>query len=488
MIGITSYGAYVPRLRLNRKAIAKAMAWYNPSILGASKGEKAVANWDEDALTMAVAAVYDCVKGQDKQVIDGVYLASTSLPFADRLNADILATALNTKENGTMCADFTGSTKAATTATLSALDALAAGKKQSVLVAASDLRKTKMATNFEMFLGDGGAALLLGNKDVIAEYKDGYSLNCDFVDHYKGHDKEIDYTWEERWVRDEGYAKIIPQAIANYLARTGEKIGDFNKVVYPCYFGATHKSIAKRIGAEPERVQDNLHEVMGDTGCAHPILMLIAAIETAQPGDKLLLASFGQGCDVLSFEVTENIRAFTGPLGLKGMLAARVELDNYLKFIKFRDQLVADLGIRGEVNRNTSLTTLWRNRQQLIGLKGKRCTKCNTPQFTFTPICVNPECNATGSMEEYEFAGRNARVLMYTGDMLAPSADPPAIYGIVDFEGGGRLLVDFTDCTLEDVRVGLPVQLSFRRRYKDNERGFSGYFWKAMPAVKVEGV
>jgi len=216
--------------------------------------------------------------------------------------------------------------------------------------------------------------------------------------------------------------------------------------------------------------------------------MLFAALEASSPGDKLLLVGFGQGCDVLSFKVTENIRQFNGPQGLKGALASKVEMDNYLKFAKFRDLIVSDLGIRGEVNNNTSLTTLYRNRKRILGLVGLRCTKCGTPQYTFTPTCVNPACRAVGEMEEYEFASRDAKVLMYTGDMLAPSMDPPAIYGIIDFEGGGRLLADFTDCTLDDVRVGLPMNMSFRRRYKDDMRGFSGYFWKAVPATYEKGV
>ena len=153
-----------------------------------------------------------------------------------------------------------------------------------------------------------------------------------------------------------------------------------------------------------------------------------------------------------------------------------------------RDIVVADLGIRGEANPNASLNILWRNRKKLIGLVGSRCKQCGTPQYTFTPVCVNPACNAVGQMEDYAFSGRSGTVFMYTGDMLAASVDPPAIYGIVNIEGGGRLLADFTDCTLEEIRVGLPVRMSFRRRSKDPVRGFTGYFWKAVPQATEKGV
>jgi len=84
MLGITSYGGYIPRLRLSRMVIVQNMAWYFPVIMAVAQGEKAVANWDEDALSMAVAAAYDCVAGKDRKTIHAVYLASTTLPFGER--------------------------------------------------------------------------------------------------------------------------------------------------------------------------------------------------------------------------------------------------------------------------------------------------------------------------------------------------------------------------------------------------------------------
>ena len=216
MIGITSYGGYIPRYRMNRMVAAQSMSWLFPVMMAVAQGEKSVANWDEDALTMAVAAAYDCMKGKDRKSIDGVSLASVSMPYADRQNAGILSTALNVPEAGVTNADFAASLKAGTTAVISAYEALKAGTKNNILVVASDHRHTKMVTMYEMFLGDGAGALLLGKDDVIAEIKDYYSYSCDFADHYKGYGKDYDYTWEERWVRDEGYAKIIPEAISGY--------------------------------------------------------------------------------------------------------------------------------------------------------------------------------------------------------------------------------------------------------------------------------
>lgn len=483
MIGITSYGGYIPRLRLNRMVIVQNMAWYFPVIMAVAQGEKAVANWDEDALSMAVAAAWDCMTGRDRKALDAVYLASTTLPFADRLHAGILAAALNAPEEGVVNADFTACQKAGTTAVIAALDALAAGRRSQVLVAAADLKRTKQATMQEMFVGDGAAALLLGRDDVIARFIDSYSVNCDFIDHYRGFGKEFDYSWEERWVRDEGYGKIIPRAIAGFLKQTGLTIADFARVVYPCYFTGTHKAIAKAIGADGRAVNGNLHEVCGDTGTAHPLVMLVAALQDAKPGDKILVASFGQGCDVLGFEATDKIAAFQGPQGIKGCLAHRLEMTSYQKFTTFRDLITADLGIRGEAHPNTSLTALWRRKKMILSLTGARCKKCGTPQFPAQPICAKPDCLAT-EFDEYEFADKEGRILMFTGDLLSPSVDPPAVYGMVSFAGGGRTMLDFTDCDLNQIKVGMPVRMSFRRRYIDEMRGFTGYFWKAVPQVR----
>ncbi len=73
------------------------------------------------------------------------------------------------------------------------------------------------------------------------------------------------------------------------------------------------------------------------------------------------------------------------------------------------------------------------------------------------------------------------KVVSFTGDNLAFSWDPPSFYGFIDFEGGGRIFMDFTDCTLETVKVGMPVDVSFRRKYADKQRGHYGYYWKAVP-------
>ncbi|MEJ2715662.1 MAG: SDR family NAD(P)-dependent oxidoreductase [Deltaproteobacteria bacterium] len=480
MIGIVSYGGYIPRLRLDRMSIFQHMGWFAPAIIMVAQGERAFCNWDEDSVTMGVAAARDCLKGMDKKTLDALYLCSTTLPFSDRLNAGIVKTALNTRDD-IITQDFASSLRSGTTGLITALSAIGQGDVKSALVVAADKREAKAAYFYEMWFGDGAASLLVGDDHVIAEFKGSYTLSHDFVDHYRGDLNKYDYMWEERWVRDEGYAKIIPDAVSGLFNKLSISMDDVDKFVFPCFFKAEHRKIAAKLGASPEKVQDNLHEVCGETGAAHPLVMFVRALEQSKPGDRILLAGFGQGCDVLYFQVTDAIQNLPARSGIAGSLERKKRVDNYPKFLKFRDLIQTEMGIRAEYPSQTAMTVLWRKRDMLLGMVGGKCTKCGTPQFPRMDICVNPDCRAMHSQEAYEFQDVPATVKSYTGDLLAVSVDPPAIYGMVQFEGGGRFMADFTDCELSDVRVGQPVALSFRKRYTDKGRGFTGYFWKAVP-------
>ena len=131
-VGILAFGAYLPRLRLSRKAVADANAWFNPGLKGLAKGERTMCNWDEDSVTMAVEAARDCLTGQDRGSIASLSFASTTLPFEDRLNGGIIAEALNL-EPSVNAQDLTASQRAATSGLITALQ-MARGGAGPVLV------------------------------------------------------------------------------------------------------------------------------------------------------------------------------------------------------------------------------------------------------------------------------------------------------------------------------------------------------------------
>jgi 3-hydroxy-3-methylglutaryl CoA synthase len=491
MHGITAYGCYLPRLRLSREAIVAAHAWGNGALRAYRKGERSMCNWDEDALTMAVAAARDCLAGAaagrstgaTAAGLSGIFLASTSLPFADRQNAGIVANALMLPDS-VLSLDLTASQKAGTSGLVAALDVVRARGNGGLLFVAADQRHTKPASAHELWFGDGAAALMLGNEGVIARYVGGVSRTVDFVDHYRAADRETDYAWEERWIRDEGYGKIVPPAVKALLERTGTQPGDVKFFAMPSVFGPVPGTIAKQVGIPAEAVRDTLFAACGETGTAHPLLMLVDALQEARPGDKLLVVGFGQGCDALLFEATDALPAYQAQgavRGTKGALAARKEETNYHKFLTFTHQVAKEFGIRAEADIPTPLSALYRKRDMVFGLMGGRCTSCGTPQFPRTDVCVNPECKAVGTQEPLSFADRPAHVKTWTADYLTFTLDPPGYYGMVEFDEGGRFMADFTDVDSGQVDVGMPVEMAFRIKSIDERRGMRRYFWKAVP-------
>src|SRR5690348_242157 len=120
-IGIAAFGAYVPSFRLSREEIADAHKWVAPGLRSLARSERSVCGWDEDAITMAVEAGRDGLGPIDRSEIARLFLASTTLPYADHLNAAVVAGALGLAEE-VGAADVTGSLRAGTTALLAACD------------------------------------------------------------------------------------------------------------------------------------------------------------------------------------------------------------------------------------------------------------------------------------------------------------------------------------------------------------------------------
>lgn len=459
--GILAYGAYVPKRRLQRATIHAANKWFAPGLGGLAKGERAVANWDEDAVTMAVEAARDCLTGVDRAQVQGLTLASTTLPFADRLNAGIVKEALALAD-ASRAADATGSLRAGTGALLAALES-----DRTRLCIASDLRKARPASEGELMQGDGAAALLVGRGDIIARVIATHSVTIDFVNHYRATGADFDYGWEARWIRDEGYTKLLGGALRDALAQAAIDPATIDHALIPISARSVAAGLAKKLGIRAEAVADTLQANLGDTGTAHPLLMLAAVLEKAAPGHRILLAGFGQGVDVLVLETTDALARLPARRGVAGH--ERQEDGNYQRFLFHRGLLDLERGMRAELDQKQPGSTLYRHRKAVLGLIGGRCSETGTVQYP-----------RAGAQEDYPLADRLARVVTYTADNLGYSPDPPTWYGTVDFEGGGRLVTVFAE--VDTVEVGQPMRMVFRINAFDEARGFTKYFWKATPA------
>lgn len=473
--GIISYGVHIPKYRLSRKTLSAAMGWLRP---GAAPGEKAIANHDEDSITMAWAAGVDCLDKSDRSKIDGLYFATSSAPYRERGSAVIIAGALGLRSD-IRTADFTDSLKAGTTALLSASDFIAQGDG-TILLCAADCRLGKPGSALEVSIGDGAAALLLGSDNVIAGIEGSYNLAYDFPDYRRTESDIFVRSSEERFIREEGYGKFIMEAISGLMKKYGLEVKDFAKVAYPCMSARDHGAIAKRLGFQPEQVQEPLLTRIGESGVSSPLILLSAMLEEAKPGDRILVASYGNGVEAISFQVTPEIEKVKNRKKLQKAIDAGKDMPSYERYCVFRNILPAEPAIGDGEIAHTQLTLAWRERKAILGLYGSRCTRCNTPQYPPQRICVNPECGAIDEMEDYCFADKRGTLFSYTQDFGSATLNPPLLYGIIDFEGGGRFIFELTDCEPDMVKTGLPVKMMLRRKYIDEKQGVMGYFWKAV--------
>ncbi len=476
--GILSYGAYIPRLRLQRSAIFAANAWFAAGLKGLAMGERAIANWDEDSVTMAVEAARDCLTGFDRGTVTALSLASTTHPFADRLNSGIVKEAL-TLSDSISALDVAGSQRAGTSSLIQALNAGVNGGTQ--LCVASELRKARPASEGELVQGDAAAAILVGTGDPIARFIGSHSVTLDFVDHFRASGADFDYTWESRWIRDEGFSMLLGDALAAAIETLVVDPAKIDRLLIPITVRGVPEGLAKKLGVPAAAVADTLAPNVGDSGVAHPLLMLAAALEQARPGETIMLVGFGQGCDVLLFETTEAIANLPRRDGFSGALARGKADENYLRFLFHRGLLDLDRGMRAEADQKQPGTTLFRNRKTVLGLVGGRCTKTGTVQFPRSEISVNPNDRAIGTQEDYPLAEKQARIVTYTADSLTYSPAPPQYYGMIDFEGGGRMFTEFADVDAESIEVGLAMKMMFRIKAVDEKRDFIKYFWKAVP-------
>ena len=463
----------MPRLRLPRATIADAMAWVNPPARKPPSGSRAVCNWDEDALTMAVQAGRNCLR--DAARAGSVVFCSTTPPFADRDPAVLVAAALDLPETcGTT--NIGGSMRAGTSGLLAARRC----DDHPTLFIASDTRLTKPGSPQELTYGDAAVAYLIGPPadDSLATIIDSRSVATDFVDHYRMNGSDFDYALEERWVRDEGLMTRLPALLTEMLAAAGHSAADVKHLVLPTST-PTATRLAQACGLSAARRDDRATADCGDAGVAMSLLMLACTLEGAEPGDLIVVLGLGQGIDVLLLRAEFGVR---NAVFASTALACRREESSYIRYLSHRDLLAVDFGMRAERDQRTAHTVAYRKRDAITGFKGGRCAKCGTVQFPLSRVCVNPACRETDSQTPHRLADGAGRIKSFTEDWQAYAARPPYLYGNVEFAEGGNLLMEFTDAEAGELRVNDVVRFVYRIKDEDRARGFRRYFWKATRA------
>src|SRR5207302_1375153 len=376
MVGITSYGAYVPMLRLPLAAIGG----------GAAKPggpEKAVANWDEDAVTMVVAAAIDCLRGVDRASVDGVLFASTSYPLKEKQGAALVARALDLRRD-VMTADIGDSLRAGTTALRAAADAVKAGSAKRVLVVAGEARLAAPRSALEPNLGDGAAAFVVGADDVAVAVAASHTVADEIIDVWRTEGDPFVHAWEDRFVVDHGY---------------------------------------------------------------------------------------GDGAEALVLETTPVVERLEGRRGVSWHLARRAELPSYDLYLRFRQLLATEHDRRAGAG--ISATKHFRDRDDDVTLAGLRCRRCGCVQYPRQRVCFR--CFARDDFERVRLSDKIGAVKSFTFDNFAGSPSPPLVATVVDVEGA-RLYLQMTDASPKEVKLDLPVELTFRKMHEAG--GTPNYYWK----------
>lgn len=469
--GIFAVGSYVPRNRLPRTVIKAANGWFAPSLAAREGDQRSFANWDEDALTMAVEAGRACLGDSDPADVSRVDVASTSMPFADRSNAGVVREALDIPSAAAV-ADSGGSLRAAS----SALIRLLAEGNGSGLLIASDCVESRPASAQEMQFGHGAAAVLVGTGEPVARFCGSASLHQDFVDHYRASGERFEYALEPRWARDAGYRQQVSDTVMAALDDAGIAAGDVARLAVSAPAGlgvAVARNLGKVLPAAD--ASSSLNSNVGFCGAAQPLLALCEALESGNVGDKVALIALGQGVDVLVFEVVRPVATSS----LAEAIAVGTSEDNYTRYLAMRGLLPLETGIRAERDNRTALSAFWRKHEAITAFKGGQCEHCDTLQFPPTRVCVS--CGRQDSQVPRRMADIPGHVRSFTEDWLASTPRPPLVFGNVGFTNGANVLMEFTDVEPGELEVGLPVRLTFRIKDLDERRAFRRYFWKPTP-------
>jgi hydroxymethylglutaryl-CoA synthase len=476
MIGITSYGVHIPFYRLSRQTISEF--WSK----GGGKGEKAVAGPDEDTITMAVQACGQCIEDIDKEDIDALYFASLTPPYVQKQSSSIISAALNLKRE-TSTLDFSNSIRVGTGALKAALDAVKAGSAKKILVVASDAPMAHPDSLKELEFGDGAAAFVIGDSDVAVNIEGSCSITSEFMDIWRLPQDRFSQEWEDRFIRDEGYMRLLPQLVSTLLKKYNLKPEDFDRVVYNGIEARSHQVVAKKMGFDYQtQVQDPLYNKIGNTDSASALMILLSALEEAKPGERILLANYGDGGDAYILRVTEDIENLKKKKVFQESLNSMLLLPSYGKYQRFKK--LVELEIDRRPAPRTSPTHYFRESKQLFGLLGQRCKTCGHEQFPRQRICM--WCySRMEKPEEYDdvpLATQKGRLFTFSMDERAPVDDLPNVLCVVDLEGGARFYGLMTDRDTTKLEIGQEMEFVFRKI--NDGQGVHNYFWKVRPVKK----
>ncbi|HIP58502.1 MAG TPA: hydroxymethylglutaryl-CoA synthase, partial [Archaeoglobus profundus] len=314
MIGIVSYGTYIPRYRIRVDEIARIWG-ENPDTIKNGLGilQKSVADLDEDTATIAVEAAREALfRAKIKACeIGAVYVGSESHPYAVKPTATIVGEALGIG-NEYFAADLEFACKAGTSAIQICMGLVKAGMIKYGLAIGADTSQSRPGDALEYSASAGGAAYVIGKDDVIAEIEGTYSFTSDTPDFWRREGQPYP-SHGGRFTGVPAYFRHIVSAAKGLMEKLGLKASDFKYAVFHQPNSKFPTRVAKMLGFSIDQIKQGLLvSYIGNTYSGSSLLGLAAVLDEAKPGDRILLVSFGSGAgsDAFSIVVTDAIEQF----------------------------------------------------------------------------------------------------------------------------------------------------------------------------------
>ncbi len=309
-IGIVGYGCYVPSFRIKVEEIARVWQQDAESIKrGLLVEEKAVADADEDTITISVEAGKNALScGIKPSAIGALFIGSESHPYAVKPSGTVVAEALGLPRE-LMLADYEFACKAGTAAMQTCLAMARAGMIECGMAIGADTAQGRPGDALEYTAASGGAAFIIG-KHPLAVIEATCSYTSDTPDFWRREGQ--DYPRHgARFTGKPAYFHHIISATELLLKKTGLGKDDFDYVVFHMPNGKFPREAAKALGFDSKKLLPSLVvEKIGNTYSGSSLLGLCAVLDIAKPGERILLTSFGSGAgsDSFSLLVTEEIK------------------------------------------------------------------------------------------------------------------------------------------------------------------------------------
>lgn len=351
VVGITSYGAYVPRLRIRSDEIARV--WGDDANIGRALGveQKSVAGPDEDVATMSVEAARQCMRravamGGDVADIGAIYVGSESHPYAVKPTGTIVQAALDAPPTMTM-ADYEFACKAGTAAVQTGMALVQSGMAKTVLAIGADTSQGAPRNALEYSASAGGAALLIGGdkKQVIAQIDHTTSFTTDTPDFWRREGQRYP-SHGERFTGQPAYFRHVEASSQALFEKAGTQPDDYASCVFHQPNGKFPAAVAGRLGFEPAQWQTGLLAPrIGNTYSGAVLLGLVAVLDDADPGDRIFVCGYGSGAgsDAFDITVTKRINDYdrSAHERLESQLAETQTID-YALYAKYRQKIVRE--------------------------------------------------------------------------------------------------------------------------------------------------